>query len=322
MHASVLKYIVEVARHGSVRKAGTALNVASSGINQRILSLENELGVQLFVRSPNGMEPTTAGRLLLAHAERTLNEFNTLRPLITDVRDLKAGHVRIACEASIHERVFADIFESFIRAHPKVTLSVFQGGPEEVMQAMEDGHAEVGITFTHFARHNARKASDYPAPFGAIVPAGHPLAARTTVTLAECLESPIVRYCPPGGRDVLLDEQLERQGKTARLFAYTNSLRFAKTVILSGRAIAISSCYGFIDELEQARAAFVPISHSSLSAHRLGVFIPTSRHLDAIERRLIEVVSSVLDGYAGKAWNRPIAAGVPLQPGEADISGI
>ena len=55
MHASVLKYFVEVARCGSVRKASETLHVAASAVNRQILKLEEELGVALFDRLPNGM---------------------------------------------------------------------------------------------------------------------------------------------------------------------------------------------------------------------------------------------------------------------------
>ena len=55
MHAVVLKYFVEVARCGSVRKASEQLFVAASAVNRQILNLEEELGVELFDRVPNGL---------------------------------------------------------------------------------------------------------------------------------------------------------------------------------------------------------------------------------------------------------------------------
>ena len=61
MHAIVLKYLEEVARRGSIRKASRALNVASSAINRQILKLEEELGTPLFQRLPAGMRLTPAG---------------------------------------------------------------------------------------------------------------------------------------------------------------------------------------------------------------------------------------------------------------------
>ena len=62
MHASVLKYFVEVARCGSVRKASENLYVAASAVNRQILKLEDELGGELFDRMPNGMEKSCPRR--------------------------------------------------------------------------------------------------------------------------------------------------------------------------------------------------------------------------------------------------------------------
>ena len=70
MHASVLKYFVEVARCGSVRKASENLYVAASAVNRQILKLEDELGGELFDRMPNGMRLNAAGERLLGTCNR------------------------------------------------------------------------------------------------------------------------------------------------------------------------------------------------------------------------------------------------------------
>ena len=65
MHAIVLKYFIEVASAGSVRKASERLYVAASAVNRQIHKLEDELGVELFDRLPNGLRLNAAGERLL-----------------------------------------------------------------------------------------------------------------------------------------------------------------------------------------------------------------------------------------------------------------
>ncbi len=58
-------YFLEVARNGSLRKAAEQLHVSASAINRQILQAEEELGIRLFERLPDGMRLTSAGELLL-----------------------------------------------------------------------------------------------------------------------------------------------------------------------------------------------------------------------------------------------------------------
>ncbi|MBL0932855.1 MAG: LysR family transcriptional regulator, partial [Alphaproteobacteria bacterium] len=78
LHGRMLRYLDEIVRSGSIRKASARLNVASSAINRQLLALEAELGAPLFERLPRGLRLTAAGEMLIAHVRQTLN-----RPLYT-----------------------------------------------------------------------------------------------------------------------------------------------------------------------------------------------------------------------------------------------
>src|SRR5882757_246157 len=72
LHSRLLKYLDEVARVGSIRKASVRLNVASSAINRQILALENKLGAPIFERMPRRLRLTATGEVLIAHVRETL----------------------------------------------------------------------------------------------------------------------------------------------------------------------------------------------------------------------------------------------------------
>ena len=79
MHAVVLKYFLEVARCGSIRKAAQNLVVASSAVNRQILRLEDELGTELFDRVPTHIRLNAAGAGLQQHILSTLHGFHRIR---------------------------------------------------------------------------------------------------------------------------------------------------------------------------------------------------------------------------------------------------
>src|SRR3979490_1225970 len=72
LHSRLLKYLDEVARVGSIRKASVRLHVASSAINRQILALENEMGAPIFERMPRRLRLTATGEVLIAHVRETL----------------------------------------------------------------------------------------------------------------------------------------------------------------------------------------------------------------------------------------------------------
>src|SRR5271156_3411109 len=82
----ILTYVDAVARYGSIRKAAEALNIASSGLNRRVLDLEQELGCDLFERLPRGVRPTAAGELFIDYIRRAISDLETVTSRIEQLR--------------------------------------------------------------------------------------------------------------------------------------------------------------------------------------------------------------------------------------------
>jgi DNA-binding transcriptional LysR family regulator len=95
MHEPFLRYLDEVARQGSIRKAASLLNVSSTSVNRNIINTEQKLGVRLLDRTPEGVELTAAGKIVLEHCRKTLYDFVTMQSMIDDIRDLRTGHLSI-----------------------------------------------------------------------------------------------------------------------------------------------------------------------------------------------------------------------------------
>src|SRR4029077_13246843 len=81
-----LTYVDAVGRHGSIRKAADALNVASSALNRQILDLEMDLGAPLFERLPRGVRVTSAGEAFLVYARLVISELKAVESRIEQLR--------------------------------------------------------------------------------------------------------------------------------------------------------------------------------------------------------------------------------------------
>src|ERR1700685_3545842 len=91
LHSRLLKYLDEVSRLGSIRKAASRLNIASSAINRQILALESEIGSPIFERMPRRLRLTATGEVLIAHVRETLKRHQRVEAQIAAFKGLTRG---------------------------------------------------------------------------------------------------------------------------------------------------------------------------------------------------------------------------------------
>ena len=92
-HLLPYKYIEEIAKAGSIRKAAETLAITPSALNRRLLSIEEELGTALFERLAVGVRLNTAGEILLKHIRSQMSDLERVKSQISDLSGHRRGHV-------------------------------------------------------------------------------------------------------------------------------------------------------------------------------------------------------------------------------------
>ncbi len=279
MHASVLRYFREVAERGSIRKAADALYIASSAVNRQILKLEDEIGVPLFERLPTGVRLTSAGELLLRHVRDTLNEFDRVRSEIDDLRGLKTGLVRVASLIGLMAEFLPRMMVDFHRRYPGLNFQLNSYGPEQIIEELAAGRADIGLNFTDVGSGGFTQLADAPAPQGALVVADHPLAGRDRVSLVDCANYPLLLWSEAGPLAPYLRSALKANEIVATPRALCNSLDAIKHLLRADMGVALFSRFGFESDIAAGEIVHVPFSEPFLADRRVGVFIPANRKL-------------------------------------------
>lgn len=187
----LLVYVDAVARHGSIRKAADALNVASSALNRQILDLETDLGTALFERLPRGVRLTAAGEVFLAYARQAISELKAVESQVEQLRGLVRGQVGIAAVESVATELLPSAITRFQAEHPNVRFNVRIGVPEELTSALIADQVDLMLTLYPPPRKHVAIVATTEQALCALVARDHPLVGRSDLRLRDCLAYPL-----------------------------------------------------------------------------------------------------------------------------------
>jgi DNA-binding transcriptional LysR family regulator len=294
MHATVLRYVKEVARLGSVRKAAQVLNVASSAINRQIIKIETELGVKLFDRLPGGMQPTAAGEILLRHVRSTLYDYDRLLSEIDGLRGIRTGHVRIAATDSLVVDFLPQAVTRFSQSYPAVTYTVMAAAPAGVIAEIGAGHADIGITFAGPIPPSVQLVANVPMPGGVVMAPHHPLARRNVLKFSDLEEYPVISQKNTLPVETFMNDIYEPFRARATQRIYSNSIEFIKKAVENELGVAFYTRLAFYHEIRAGRVVWVPLAHETLEALKLGLFTPTQRMLAPATEAMVGVMVEMM----------------------------
>lgn len=197
MNFQQLKIIREAARcHFNLTEVANTLYTSQSGVSRHIKELEDELGVELFIRRGKrllGM--TEPGKALLTMAERILTEANNIRRLADNFANSDRGRLHVSTTHTQARYALPGIIKEFRTQYPQVQLVLHQGSPSEIVSMLLNGETDIGLTSELMADYEEIAAFPYYSWHHAIlVPRGHPLTELPNVTLEDLSAWPLVTY--------------------------------------------------------------------------------------------------------------------------------
>ena len=197
MNFQQLRIIREtVRRQFNLTEAAAALNTSQSGVSKHIKDLEDELGVELFVRKGKRLLGLTKpGREVATIVERMLVDAANIKKLGEQYADNDSGQLTIATTHTQARYALTEVVRKFRSAYPKVHLALHQGSPTEIAEMVASGAAEIGIaTETLSTTPQLVTFPFYEWTHGVVVPDGHELQSVKSLTLAALAEHPIITY--------------------------------------------------------------------------------------------------------------------------------
>ena len=262
MNFQQLRSVREAQRRGfNLTEVAAALHTSQPGVSRQIRELEDELGIEIFMRAGKRLTGLTdPGRNVLPIVERLLQEAENLRRAGDDFARAGRGVLRMAATHSQARYALPPVVRDFRISHPEVELTLQQGSPQQVARLLLDGEADIGIATEALAQYDELIALPcYRWTHTVVTPLNHPLAEAQrrgeTLTLERLAAYPIVTYETGYTGRSHIDQAFKAAGLAPHVVLAAMDADVIKTYVELGLGVGIVAAIAYDDERDRHLAA-------------------------------------------------------------------
>ena len=258
MNFQQLRIVRETVRQDfNLTEVANALFTSQPGVSKHIRDLEDELGVEIFLRRGKrllGLTPP--GVELVEVVDRILIDAQNLRRIADQFASRETGHFVVATTHTQARYALPKVIKWFKTDYPKVHLALHQGSPDEIAEMLENGAADVGIATEALDKvPNLVTFPCYTWQHAVIVPHGHPLLARQApLTLEALAEYPIITYHEGFTGRARIDEAFAAAGIVPDIVLSAIDADVIKTYVAEDLGVGIVAAMAYDPEKDRELA--------------------------------------------------------------------
>ncbi|HEU0234002.1 MAG TPA: CysB family HTH-type transcriptional regulator [Gallionella sp.] len=254
MNLQQLRYVNEIVRRGlKISDAADALYTSQPNISKQIKQLEQELGIDIFVRNGKRVVAITEpGQAILDIARRMLHDAENLRQVGQEFHSQDSGHLTIATTHTQARYILPPAVKQFIRRYPKVKLGLHQGNPTQIAEQVLNGEADVAIATESLSLYDDLVTLPcFEWHHCVVVPPRHPLLEEKRLTLAKIAQYPIVTYDFAFSGRGKINEAFEKAHIEPNIALTAIDADVIKTYVELGLGIGILAEIAFVPERDR-----------------------------------------------------------------------
>ncbi len=262
-----LKVFRSVAKNLSFTKASQELFVSQPAITKHIQELESTYQARLFDRQGSKISLTEAGKLLLEHCDRILEDYKRLEYEMHLLNNEYMGELRLGASTTIAQYVLPPLLASFIKKFPQVNLSLMNGNSREVEVALQEHRIDLGLVEGVFRLPNLKYTTFLEDELVAVVRTKSKLFIADEIAPEELLNIPLVlRERGSGTLDVIERALLQHNIKLSSLHVlmYLGSTESIKLFLENTDCMGIISIRSICKELAAGTFRVVEIKAMSM----------------------------------------------------------
>ena len=274
MKLQQLRFVREVARNGlNVSAAAQSLNTAQPGISSQIRQLEEELGVDIFIRHGKRLTGITEpGYQVVAMIERVLQDADSIKRVAEEFSQQSSGKLSIATTHTQARYSLPTAIKQFTQHYPDVELSIHQGNPTQICEYVLSGEADIAIATEAIGTYEELVTMPcYDWNRCVIAPPEHPVFEVTPLTLDHLAKYPIITYDYAFAGRSKINKAFADQGLSPEIVLTAIDSDVIKTYVELGLGVGILAAVAYSKERDVSLRS-VDVSHLfDSSTVRLGI---------------------------------------------------
>ncbi|MCA1656464.1 MAG: LysR family transcriptional regulator, partial [Actinobacteria bacterium] len=239
-----MRVLREVAAKGSFSAAAQSLAYTQSAVSQQIAALEREAGTTLVERQARGVRLTDAGRMLVEHAEVILARLDDAEAALEAMAGLRGGRLRLVSFPTAGATIAPRAIALFRARHPGVDLALAPREPHEGLDCLKAGECDIALTveagFEPISDPAIERHHLLDDPMYVCLPAGHPVAGKAKLRLADLAEEAWILgttgHCPDGS---ILLRACQTAGFEPRLAFHSDDYPAIQGFVAAGVGISL-----------------------------------------------------------------------------------
>jgi len=306
MNFQQLRIVRETVRQNfNLTEVGNALFTSQSGVSKHIKDLEDELGIEIFVRKGKRLLGLTdPGKDLLVLVERMLHDARNIKTLAEHYSQRDVGQLTVVTTHTQARYALPKVIADFKKAFPKVHLKLHQGSPQEIVQMLLEGEADIGIATEAVA--DVPDLASFPFyrwHHALVVPHGHPLLECKPLTLEAVAEHPIITYHEGFTGRTRIDKAFAEAGMVADVVMSALDADVIKTYVELGLGVGIMASVAF-NPLRDSHLQMLNAQHL-FPENVTNIAVRKGHYLRGYAYRFIELCSPGLDELAIRSATNP-----------------
>ena len=265
-----IRYFLAAAEAESVTRAAVKMHVSQPSVSTAITHLENNFGLQLFVRHhAQGLSLTPAGRRFKVEASRLINHAMELEHFASELAENIAGTLDVGCFGTVVAITMPALMRSFYEEYPAVKINCLEGDQAALLKSLHEGRFDMALTYDLSLGKDIAFIPLVTLPPYALMAESSKLASRKKLSLRELSASPLVMLDIPVSRDYFHALYLSL-GVEPNIAHRVGSMDMVRSMVSNGFGYSLSNVHlnpslaaddgdTYVTSLDGSRCVAIPI---------------------------------------------------------------
>ncbi len=215
------EYFLKAAEFGNLSRVAEKLGISQPALSRQIVALEREVGAPLFHRTGRGLTLTPAGEVFRARAEAILEEISRVPAEVVHAANTPSGRLAFGAPPFMGRILTGELVATYVEAYPHVRLRVRGAHSFQLREAIFFRDIDIGILAAPLTEPDLHTEPMLQEQLYLVGPVDSGLSPGQPIGLDDVADKPLILTPRPDGLRTLLDTELARIGRRAKVAVET-----------------------------------------------------------------------------------------------------